>query len=364
MTELAAYHFETGENHAVFANLDSSPPALEEVTSTGAIGGNFSKHLSFNSSDYYHVSPGFVYNRAAATTAMLMAFAVQFEDLPSMRYMQFSLASDRASGSYYPVLWFSIGTNGAISCYRACQSAFPSTTYTFFELLGTTDPGVITAGARHFISARGIIDDTVGEVQLEVDGAVVLSVAGDTRHNSAGPADTGWGWSIYFGSISGVSGVEVWLDDFVIAEDEAAATRPRQHAALVPDGVTADNAGTVFGGAADAAAATDEIPGTSADGFTLDAVGIQGLTFGAFPVSGATIHSVQAFGQVGDSAAGAETVVARLGDGTTETADKAIPVSASFVAQPLTDLLDQAPSGGDWTETLVNASYVEIERTS
>lgn len=350
-------HWEHGEQHPEFVNLDSSPPIVDEVTAADAYSGGYCQHWQFGASDDVLISSS-SYTKTGAADAVLLGAAIKISDLTQFDYIYpLIFAHTTTSGTTH--VGIRINPDGSVAIGR------PSTNLSGALLASSfvaSPSGVIQPGTWHYVSARLVVDNSAGECQVRVDGAEVAAVSGvDT--NASGTLTTAWGFAMILETGTGNSG-DIWVDDMVAAQDMAEPFKPQMHEALSPNGVTASNDGTVFGGAADAAAATDEIPGTATDGFTLDAVNdLQGLSFPSRTQAG-TITGVQVWGQVGDQAAGSEELTCNVDDGTAVEAGAPVPLNSAFASQRLSALLNEPPSGSSWSDVLFDALTVEFERTA
>ena len=349
-------HWEHGEDHPEMSNIDTPLPISDGVSAADSYSGTYCHHVEFGAGDDWTIYDLDASDRAATATPVLFGCALKLSSLTALDW-DIKVLSVVGRGSSTTYINLAIQANGSIAVIGPA-TGISSTT----PLLGATAAGVIQPDTWHYISVRVVFDNSVGEVQIHVDGVEVFNQTGiDTWYS--GSIGTLWGWGATFQAATAGTG-DLWLDDIVLAEDMAAPFPPQLHEALVPTGVTASNDGTVFGGAPNAAAATDEIPGTSADGFTLDAVNdLQGLSFPSRAGSG-TITGVQVWGQVGDAAAGSEELVCDLNDGTATESGSAIALGTSFVSRALTALLNDPPSGGSWDDTKLDALTVEFERTA
>lgn len=363
MSYLDAFHWEAGEEHSAWLNiLGSNQPVSDGPSVTGTIGGAYSKRIVFDGSDNFEAQNVDIYTRAASTTPMLIGMAMQIDDLSLFDEMSFYLQVDGTSSDGY--IGWTIESNGGITIRVGTSDG---ASFDNGASVGAAPAGTFVEGIRNYISLRVVADPSSGEIQLAVNNTTHLDLTGiNTWDAPPGSPATSWGWGAYLSSAAGASSEPLIIDDHVLADDMAAPFTPKIHAALVPTGVTADNDGTVFGGAGDAALATDEIPGTSADGFTLDVNGdIQGLSMADFDAGAAgAIAYVQVFGQMGDTAAGSETVRVNVNDGTSETTGTSLGMSADFAVRELTALDEASPSAGGWDDTKLDAMHIELERTA
>lgn len=358
MVYLAAHHWETGEEHAAWVNLEAAAPPVDIVSGTGALSGGFSKRLEFDTNDNFGAEEYDAFARATAGTAILMGLALQIDSLADFDefHFWFQTAGSTADG----FIGLSIGSNGAVTVRgnNADGPSFDSSPTDFF----TSAAGLIVAGVRNYVSMRVVVDGSVGEFAVEVNGVEIYNQTGLDTFEGTGTNETGWGWGVYISSIgTGVNNSVVLLDDHVLADAFAVPFPPQFHEALTPNGSTADNDGTPTGAATNHEA-TDEIPADGGTTFMTMPVGKQGFDFGARTHTG-TPNTVQMWSAIGDPAAGSEVVNAFASDGT-EVDGPVIGLTTSFDPQAVTDLLNTPPSGGSWNTASIDALTGGIERVS
>lgn len=353
MAYRAAYHFEHGEDHPGLTNTATFPPATDEVTTVGAIGGAYSRHLDFASNDTFVVSLLSGFTSDTAADSMCVAMAVKIDDPVELTYLQLAVerkesVSDSAVGAVvYP--------DGSIQIRR--YSSPGSSLNSSGTLLASAPAGTFTFGVRQFLSLRVLVDNSAGEVQLEVNGVEVVNETGiDTRHGSNTELAQ-WGTYLLIDADDG----DVYLDDWVIADNLASPIPNMVHEALVPDGVTADNDGTPTGAATNWEAC-DETPQDGGTTYSTIPVGKQGFTFTDRTETGDPVY-VQHMAAIGDPAVGSEVVNGFVSDGT-EVDGSQISLSTDFTSKPVSDILETPPSGGSWDTTAINGLTAGVERAS
>lgn len=106
-----------------------------------------------------------------------------------------------------------VETTGAISVYRGDKGNGAGSV----ENLGTTAP-VLTANAWHHVEAKVFISDTVGTVEVRVNGVTVIELTGvDTKNSSNSTIDQLRPNNCYHFTASAAP--TLWTKDFVIWDD-------------------------------------------------------------------------------------------------------------------------------------------------
>ena len=336
-------------------NTSSAPPTTEQlITSDPDVAACWEIALAGN--DQFDTGTGHHnnYSRPAADDSMSLQVRLKIEDLSAFDRFHVWLRSEGSSGSSFPgYLGYGINPDGSLTVYAATTDSLVSGT-----ALGTSDPGLIQPGVWHRVSFRGIIDNTAGEAQLEVDGGEAVTFGpGDTWMQTLGSPAVNWGYGMDFDtSFSGTSYVR--FEHLTLAQDEAAVMPPREYEWVAPTGETTDTDGTPTG-AATSWEAVDEVPADGGTTFMSLPVGKQGFTFPNRAGNG-TPRTVQMWGAVGDAAVGGDVVNVFFDDGT-ELDSPAFPINDSFAAKPLSDILEDNPSGGGLDPDALDAGF---ERTT
>lgn len=362
MPILDEIHFEAGEEDPLFMSSgESNPPVSDAVSATDAIDGGYSKRIVFGSGDNWGHVRGGAYNRAATLDPMLWGFWVWCDAWADLDEASFWLSVPTSSQT--AEIGFSVNVFSGVITARCGNSTGAS--FNANASLGASGGGNFPDSTPVFVSIRVILGDgTDGEFVVDVNGTNVLNLVGiDTNRVIGTPNQTGWGPNVYLSSRSGGTPVFIF-DNLIFGQAEASPIRPRRFEVLLPNGVTADNDGTIIGAELTADAALAKIPASAADGITLDLVNdIQGLTFPSRVGTG-TIRTVRGWGAVGDSASGSEQLRANLNDGTTEDTGDNLVLTSAFDAQPLTEIFEVTPTGGAWDDTALDSTHLELERTA
>lgn len=356
------WHWEGGQEHPDWVNSISSPPVVDEVSSTTPIGGDFMKRLVFAGNDNYGVTILAPDALTASSDTVCLIGQFRIAGLSEFDDIAFSTVNVGGFGTGH--LGFFVNGSGGGGLGAATSL---STVDGALLAGGVFSNGTIQDGVTHRFCLIGSHQTSGGSASLWIDGALVASVSGlDTWGPSSSPGNN-YGMSCYFSTATSITGSpEVWIDNITLGREFTTYQEVIVYeAALLPTGVTADDDGIEFGGAATAHEALDDLNNVSGDGITLGTVGhIQGLTYPSRAATG-TIKNVRLWGIVGDSADGSEQLVTRLGDTTTETANFGpVALNSGFALQRLSDLLDAPPSGGTWDDTDLDAIYSEMERTA
>jgi hypothetical protein len=351
-----AFHWEAGEDHAEWTNLDATLPTTDEVTNVGADDGTFCKHLVFGSSHDFEASWFEKYDRATVGTAVLFQVTLRIDDLTDLDSNVYMVHCQRDTGGDGGLAGIKINANGSIDAMvfssQSIQQVAGSGT-----VLASSAAGVVGNDAKTVVTCRVVFDNSAGEIQVKVGQGEVLTVTGEDTYRGPGNPGTVWGFGLFLSSVT-FGSVDARFSQCTIAEDgDLADFAPKHYQGYASDGVTTDNDGTIFGGEATADAALGAIPAVDTDGITLDNVNdAQGLTFPTPTETG--IDTVQLWGAVGDDAAGSEVLRVDLADGTATETGSAIPLSADFGAVALTELLTSPPGAASW-----DAAKADLEGT-
>lgn len=190
-------HYGTGATG--FTNMLAGPWA--EITNTGTWSivsspvRTGTKSLRYNA---VNSTPNVLrYNKKVASDIIGVGCGVHLENLPSNVILGISVRN--ASNS--TILSVSFNPDGSLSLYKG---SFAGT------LIETSDT-YLTAGTFHHVEFRALIDDTVGEFELRVNGVVALQLGG--LNLGTAPAKM-----VCFGGISGTTTPQpyVYFDDIFI----------------------------------------------------------------------------------------------------------------------------------------------------
>lgn len=114
----------------------------------------------------------FIYPSAAATTGV--AFRLYIDGLPGQDKKGFRWEFRDSANTTHVSLY--VKTTGAIAAYRGTPDSG--------TLLGETTGPVLTSGAYNHIETKVLISDTVGTVEVRVNGTVKLSLTGQDTKNT------------------------------------------------------------------------------------------------------------------------------------------------------------------------------------
>lgn len=353
MVRRTSHNFETGEPLGNWTNTAGSPPPTDDVTNAVRYTGNYSKRYIIDSSDGVAVLNRDLWDRSAAGAWYGCCFAARVDDLTNT-ILRIDLISETSTDPAYMTI--ETQSDGSVDLIR---STGPGTTT---ATNASTATGLITAGTWHRYSLTMTCADPGGRLIFEIDGVERVNFTGDTLAGSGTPA-VGWGWGLRIAAFAGASLDPIYIDDFDLYDEETSPLDVLAHMAVPPTAVTADNDGTIYGGAANAAEAVDDNPPDGADGFTLDAVNDrQGLTTWEVP-AGLTIEGVQIVAAVGDQANGSGEFTAEADDGTTVETSATFPVSSDFTSREML-YMENDPSGGAWSVSSAAALDVVFDKVT
>lgn len=248
-----------------------------------------------------------------------------------------------------------VQTTGAIAAYRGRADTG--------VLLGQSADGVFVASAFQHVEAAVLISDTVGTVEVRINGVTVLSLTGqDTRAGLAESSQV----SIGTGFGSGLGGV-LHADDYFCWDDAGTENNDflgdRRVRTLFPNGNTASAGWTAVGAASgylciDEAAPNDETDYLEATGGTTPT---SEFDFEDLPAVGA-VSAVQTYVRMRKTNAGTANAQVSLVSGASVDAgtDRAITEVYTYYA----DVSELDPATGvPWTQSSVNSAKLRIART-
>lgn len=365
MPIVEAFTWETGAEPGISNVLTSGQPVSVSVETAAPLSGFGSYRVEFGSNDRYQRLSSASLPRDSVADYIGIMTRFKISHVPSMSDTAIYLRATTDGSSNVSLVGVAVEPDGSL---RFLEGNSDGSSFQSNAELGATPAGLVQSGQEHCLSFVALPNGfgPNGRLIVALDNEIVFDFTGDIGTAFLNGSEIPeWGWGFYLNSFSGISpNAVVHLDDIVAYYGESSPLAPMRFVGLVPDGVTADNDGTVFGGAANAAAATDERPATAADGFTLDTVGAaQGLTFADLPGGLGEIRCVTLYGSVGDAAAGTETITAELSDGTNTDVSGTLGVN-SFASRQLTDIEELDPSGNPWTAATVNALTATVRRTA
>lgn len=250
-----------------------------------------------------------------------------------------------------------LNSNGSFSIYRGTTST----------LLFTSAAGTVPIGAYSSLQFRFVISDTVGVVQLKVNGESGLSIDltnVDTRNSGTGTID-----NIEIGSSSSqlpLCGSDVYYDDVVVWDTTGAVNNSWLGDVRV-DSYMANADGDVTDMIPSTGAShwemVDEVPASDSDYVSSASVGATEL----FHVSDtahspATVHAVIAVAQMLKSDAGAREAALVVKSGATESVGLSIALGTGSVKYQR--VIETNPNGGvAWTKAAVDALQVGVKVT-
>lgn len=259
------------------------------------------------------------------------------------------------AGSVKPIwiLWGSSGTvtqvgilinmNGAIEAYR-------QTSTTAGTLLGTSANNVVILNTWHYMEVETTISDTVGVVNVYIDGVSVLALTGqDTRNGSPTTVDT-----LSYGQHVGNTGAGVTVMDDLYVTDSATKLGERRVETLVPTADTATAAWTPSTGTSHFAM-VDELPANTTDYNSASVVGnTDRYTSAGLSSTPTTIDAVDVVAYALKTDATARSIALQVKSGAT-TSDGSNYALATSVTQNRRLLTTDPNTAAAWAAAAVNA---------
>jgi len=247
-------------------------------------------------------------------------------------------------------------TTGDISAYRGTAESG--------VLLGTTSVPAIVANAYVHIEAKVTISDTVGVVEVRVNGSVVLNL---TAQDTKATAETTANQILFTNARNGfgIAGGEYYIKDFVIWNDAGSVNNDFFGSVsvltLVPD------ADTALGGWTPSTGSTgfnilDNIPPIDTEYMAADAVEAAVFTLTNLPPDVTSVRGLMTVvrAQKVDGGDG-NLQISMVSDGAEDAgADRAITTAMTYWP----DISELDPDTGvAWTPTSLDAASIELART-
>lgn len=241
-----------------------------------------------------------------------------------------------------------------------CESGATWAVYRFNTLVGTF---TASTSSWFYLEVKATLDDTAGQIEIRVNGAVVFTFTGDTRN---GGTDTQW-TQVGFGDSSGSNGDigECLIDDVYIfsASSFAGLTYVGE---IQVKALPANAAGTYTGltpqGSATNYQNVDEFPPSTTDynystvAGTKDTYGVADITLNP----GDRIVAVQSSAVVSTINPGAGN--ARMITRTEGTDYNSASTAVSAAARTVSQMFETNPNTSTpWTQSQVNAIEVGVE---
>lgn len=348
-------HYGTGAGsltamaNGVYANVGQTGPSNTQVRT-----GTYGLKMAAVSNDFYRR----VFSGSVATAGL--GYAHWCGSLP-VNNATYILAAFRDSGNLDQCA-IVLQSTGAIAAYRGNGAINGS----YSALLGTSSPVIVTSSWQH-IECRVTIDDTVGTVEVRVDGVTVLSLTGkDTKATAtAGTAQVMWGR----GSDSiGTPVVTEYIDDLFAWDTTGGANNDfigdRRVRTIFPDGNAATQEWAVTG----AASAYQAINEAAPDGDTSYISASTSPTTSEFtlqdaPVSVGAISGAQTYVYAKKTDAGTATMQVSMLSGVSVSAGADRPVTTAYTYWMDMHPVDPA-TGAPWTRDGLNAATLRVRRTS
>lgn len=299
-----------------------------------------------------------------AKTSAAVAMAAYFSQLPAAAN-SYSLFSFRDAANTVNINII-LQPTGVIEVHRGWSLGGP------FDSLGVTPSPVIVAGAYQHLEVRATFSNTVGAVEVRVNGVTVLSITGaDTVAGLAECSQVTFCWGL---TSSGNGGVTTDFDD-VFAWDALGTENndflgDRRVRTLFPDANTAVAGWTPTGAATgyeciDDSAPDDEATYVSAAPLTgspptqlVSEFGVQDP-----PAGVGAIAAVQTYVRMRKTEAGVTDVMVSMlsGTGVSDGQDRAITEAYTY----WTDVHELNPNTGTpWSESSLSGAKIRITRTA
>lgn len=311
---------------------------------------------------------GLAYGRNGTQGARFPANTAVFKNLPTLSSFYCGFAINCQSGSFgnvFAVLDSTTDWNSAqFTIYIDATghiSAFRSST-----LLGTSTLA-LSFGVWHYIEIHGVISNTVGVVEVKVDGIITfLSLAGQNTQLTANARFTAFGLG-HPNANPGNAGGEVWIDDFYFLD--AAGTAPNGYTGdtivrYYPPSGAGSNTQWTPNGAAQNYQCVDEVPPDDDTTYNSSAVVGKVDTFvhAALPGTVTTIAAAMVRARVrNDSGSPVIHLAIKSGASLGESGDIAVPTAYADVVAPFPT--DPA-TGVAWNAAGLNACEVGYKQTA
>lgn len=231
-------------------------------------------------------------------------------------------------------------------------------------ILGTTAPNIFTVGLTDFFfyEIKTVLSDTIGEVQIRVNGVTVLNLTGiDTKNGGVGTVFDG------FNFVRGSGGVlEYTIDDIHVMNGAGAVNNTFIGDCSVltrfPDGNGFYSQGTGSdGNSVDNFLLVDENPPNTTDYVEFDITGEKDTyAFASIPTG--TVFGVQQAAFAAKTDAGARSIrnIQRIGGADFSRPDQGLSVIPTYVAK--FDIIEVSPATAVlWTAAEVNAAEFGTE---
>jgi len=252
-------------------------------------------------------------------------------------------------------VYFRLNTSGQIEARLATSNT----------LLGTSSVA-LSQGVTHYLEFKVLIHDTAGTVEVRKDGFAILTL---TNQDTLATASATWD-EIAFGHISSVVGHQGhWsYDDLYVADGSGADITDFMGDVRV-DSLGPDGEGTTLNftpstGSTHYTLVDEATPNDDTDYNESSTVGhIDTLTFGAVPISGATVKAVQVVCSVRRTDAGVtgHKAMTRIGGTNYAGTEYSVSSSYSFRRQVWEDSPATATA---WTDTEINGAEFGYQKSS
>lgn len=231
-------------------------------------------------------------------------------------------------------------------------------------ILGTTAPNLFTVGATDFFfyEIKVVLSDTIGEVQIRVNGVTVLNLTGiDTKNGGVGTV-----FDSFTFSIPVTSTLVTIIDDLYVLNGAGAVNNNFIGDCSVltrfPDGNGFYSQGTGSdGNSVDNFLLVDENPPNTTDYVEFDITGEKD-TYTFTNIPSGTVFGVQQAAFAAKSDAGARSVrnIQRIGGADFSSPDQGLSVIPTYVGK--FDILEVSPATAVlWTSAEVNAAEFGTE---
>ena len=287
-------------------------------------------------------SGGINRNIGASTANFTVGFALYVPTLPTLLSTDLDCFLIIKSGSTF-MMGLRLINTGALYVQRMATTVASGTA------LGNTSAGVITAATWNYIEFSCSISDTVGTVELKVNGQSVLSLANqDTRNGTPTTVDT-----IQLGNLSGSRGGTHYIDDLYFLDTTTSIGEQRVEV-LYPNSDTAQKQWIASTGS-DNYAMIDETLMTSTDYVYSNTVGNFDLyDFGNLSTTPSSISAVTIEVAAQKDNVGARAITSTVKSGSSTTDGSNVYLSTGFSVS--SRLLNTDPNTSSaWTASAVNA---------